>query len=138
MNTDALREFYDSLVVDDWNSYDRLAEHYAYSLPQNAEQYDNTDAMKRAVRSSGSHFFDPEAVRLFRGRTDGQMFGRRFWVESRKYVDTRHGWSDPREYMVAYVYRYGDSLTVERLGKFDTIDKARRAARKLAELVEEG
>jgi hypothetical protein len=91
-------------------------------------------AVKRYVASTGSHYFDADAVRFFRGKTDGQLFGRRFWVESRKFV-AHDGPSFPREYQVAWVTPVG--ATIEKLGSYGNLEQARRAARSLANAVEE-
>lgn len=122
--------------------YDWHAQHYPYTLPQSALTFDNVDDMRRRVSASGSHYFDADAVRFFRGRTDPVMFGGRFWVESRKYVNAYAGEESPREYAVAWVSEYVNpdtgarSLSIERLGWLPTLIMARAFARALCETVD--
>lgn len=117
---------------------DYAARHFPQHLPENALTFDNVDAMRRAVESSGSHYFDADAVRFFRARTDKRMHGRRFWVESRKYVSA-DGVADLRTYHVAWVADSGvpgAMLSVEKAGHYLTLDYARRACASLAGAVE--
>lgn len=119
---------------DTW-SYAEQAEHYAYTLPENALTFDNIADMRRQIVSSGSHYFDRDAIRFFLGRTDRQLYGRRFWVESRQFEDS-DGTRAPREYMVAWVSRYDNgSLSVEKRGSFSTLETARGWAKRLAQSV---
>jgi hypothetical protein len=114
-------------------SYAHIAQHYAYSLPDNAQRFDNIDALRRAVTASGSHYFDADAVRIFLGRTDPQLFDRRFFVESRRFVNDWTGDSHPREYQVAYVYDYdGGNLNICKIGSYASLNAARKAAARLA------
>jgi hypothetical protein len=134
-----VREAFDAIRATDtgsgWMStYVELAAHHPGNLPEHARSFDTVSAVKRYVESCGSRYFDADAVRFFRGRTDGQLFGRRFWVESRKFVDST-GDADPREYMVAWVTPVGASI--EKLGSYRSLEQARRAARSLANAVEE-
>ena len=135
-DTATVEQVYDAIRASDhkntWmQTYGELAEHYAYNLPENAVRFDNLAHMRREVVASGSHYFDADAIRFFRGKTDTQMFEGRFWVESRKYVSTE-GVADDREYQVAYVTRYNETLSIEKVGMFLTLDPARAAAKSLA------
>ena len=121
--TEQLANLYDRLVNDEWTSYARTAEHFPYALPQNAMRFDNISDMRRRVISSGSHYFDPAAIRFFKGKTDGHLYGGRFWVESRGFED------EGREYMIASAYLYGEGhITIEKLGSFDSMTAARNIA----------
>ena len=114
----------------EWN---HIAAHYPHTLPAAAVKFDNVADMRRRVASSGSHYFDRDAVRFFRGRTDGQLYGGRYWVESRQYVSLE-GVADPREYFVAWVSDHGDGrmLSVEKLGPIPDLVAARSYARAMA------
>lgn len=127
----------------DWEAtrYDRIARNYSYDLPENAISWENMSALKRAVTESGSHYFDPAAIRQFRARTDAQLFGGRFWVESRKYVPGPFSSDEtvyPREYMVAYATQYTDDrpISIERVGRYLSLNDARKAAKRLCEAVD--
>lgn len=123
-------------------SYDHCARHYPTTLPESALVFSTVREIRQAVESSGSHFWDPQAVRWFRGKTDSRLYGGRFWVESRRYVPGPY--SDdpntyPREYMVAWVapaHTPGGFLPVERLGTLPTLAAARTACTILAGAVE--
>lgn len=118
-------------------SHAELAERYPDTLPENARVWDSWPNMRSAVAASGSHFFDADAIRHFRGKSDMTLYAGRFWVESRKYVNTFSGDSSPREYMVAWASgREGEFLSIERLGNYPTLARARRACRILAAAVE--
>ena len=122
-------------------AYETLAEHYPYTLPQNAVRFESLADMKRRIVESGSHYFDKDAIKFFRGRTHTASSGRdlwagRFWVESRQYVSAMGDQVDPREYQVAWVSEYNGNLSIEKLGSYDNLPAARRAARDLAQAVE--
>ena len=140
MSLDKVREAYESIQDEsDLFTWGDLTRRSPYMLPHNALTFDNIAHVKREVTASGSHYWDREAVRFFRGRTDTQLYGGRFWVESRQFHNEMTGETAPREYMVAWVskWREGAVLFVEKLGNFDTLDKARRAARTLAAAVQD-
>lgn len=128
-------------------SYDETAQHYAYNLPENALRFSSLDELKREVMASGSHYWDADAVRFFRGRTHSAAVGvdlwdGRFWIESRKYENAYSGDSAPRQYQVAwvseYVNREGERfLSIEKLGDLDNLPAARGWAKRLAEAVRE-
>ena len=132
--------------VSSFSSAD-MAAHYAYNLPENAIAFRSLDDMKRTVAASGSHYFDRDAIRFFRGRTHSAAVGLdlwagRFWVESRKYENAYSGDSAPREYQVAWVAEYHNDqgerfLSIEKLGSFDNLPAARGWAKRLAEAVTE-
>jgi hypothetical protein len=131
---------HDSILATDPEGETRsyYADHYPYTLPENAMEFDSIAAMKRAVEASGSHYFDADAVRFFRGRTGRNLYARRFWVESRQFVDS-NGEADLREYQVAWVSRYENganvSLSIEKAGHFLTSEFARDAAQVLGRAV---
>lgn len=130
-------------------TWDERATFYPYTLPEHAMTFDTLDAMRRRVESSGSHYFDRAAARFFRGRTHPAatptgLYAGRIWVESRQFVhtDTRtyETTTHPREYRLAWVahpYAGGETLSIERLGNYPTLAKARTAARHLAAAVVE-
>lgn len=129
-------------------SYDEVAAHYAYNLPENALTFSSLDELKATVQASGSHYWDRDAVRFFRGRTHSAAVGRdlwagRFWVESRKFEPVMSDESYPREYQVAWVSEYVNpesgsrNLSIEKLGSFDNLPAARGWAKRLAEAVTE-
>jgi hypothetical protein len=141
MTETTIRELFDQHI--DFRNYDETEEHYAYTLPENALTFGSWDEMRRTVDGSGSHFFDKDAVRFFLGRSDKQLHGGRFWVESKKFVHHNYDGtvdSSPRVYQVAWVSKYDDSLSIERWGEFATLNTARRYCQKFAEAVsaEEG
>lgn len=137
MSTMTTQDYYDEIKSDsDAWTYAETAERYAYTLPENAKSFESIADMRRQVVASGSHYFDRDAIRFFRARTDGHLYGHRFWVESRQFVDL-NGDADPREYMIAWVSEYNGSLSIEKRGSFDTLEKARTAARHLARLLGE-
>lgn len=128
-----IREIYDQHA--DFRVYDEVAKHYAYTLPENALTWGSWEEMHRRV-SSESHFYDRDAVRFFRGRSDKQMFGGRFWVESKKYENDQTGDIHPRVYQVSWVSDYHGHLSVERWGEFDNLRAARKWCQRFADAVE--
>lgn len=130
--TATLRELYDSQT--DFRTYDETAEHYAYTLPDNAVVWESWPAMHRRM-SADSHFYDRDAVRFFRGRSDRHLHGGRFWVESKKYENAMTGESDARVYQVAWVSDYNGHLSVERWGAFDNLRAARRHCQLFADAI---
>lgn len=135
----SVREAFDAIRATEespfW-TYDDIVTRYPFDAPENAVAFESVTEMKAAVTASGSHFYDRDSIRHFLGRTDAKLFGGRFWVESRKYENPYRGDSFPREYMVAWVSDHRGFLSVERLGSFNDLIKARWHARELAYAVE--
>jgi hypothetical protein len=129
---------------DTWmTSHAELLAHYPGNAPEHARTFDTLDAMRRYVESCGSHYFDRDAVRFFRGRTHRAttptgLYAGRFWVESLQHVWTDHRTyvttTEPREYRIAWVDNSGHA-GVERLGSYGTLNEARAGARELAAAV---
>lgn len=95
-------------------NYDTTYEHYPYALPIEALKFANFDQMVRAVRESGSHFFDRDAIEFFNGKVYGELYGGRFFI-TREHPD-----EDAPAWTVRYVCRYpvNTCLQVESLGGF--------------------
>jgi hypothetical protein len=136
MTNSLIRGYFDLPERNDSFTYDELAEHYAYTLPENALTFGSWEEMKRAVVSSGSHYFDADAIRFFLARSDRRLYGGRFWVESRQFEDST-GERNPREYFVAWVSYYDGSLSVEKWGALGNLPAARGWAKRFAEAVGE-
>lgn len=136
MTNDLIRGYFDLPMRNEGNlTYDERAEHYAYSLPENALEFPSWEAMRVAVINSGSHYFDKDAIRFFLARSDKRLFGARFWVESKQF-ESMAGDRDPRTYSVAWVSEYNGSLSVEKWGELDNLPAARRWAKRFAEALE--
>ena len=86
--------------------YERATTHYPYSLPTRAVAFVGDVArLRAAVNESGSHFFEPQAMRFFRSKiAPGRVIGGRFFITSEQFVDGE-GNAHPREYYVRWVYR---------------------------------
>lgn len=136
MTNSLIRGYFDLPERNDSFTYDELAEHYAYALPENALEFGSWEEMRRAVVSSGSHYFDADAIRFFLARSGKRLFGRRFWVESRQFEDSS-GERAPREYFVAWVSEYNGSLSVEKWGNLDNLPAARKWCQLFAEAIAE-
>lgn len=122
-------------------TYDELAERYPYTLPENARTWQSWAAMQAAVIGSGSHYFDAEAVRFFRARSDRRLFGGRFWVESKQF-ESLYGEREPRTYAVAWVSGpregepAGSILAIEKWGEFHDLPTARGWCKRFAEAID--
>lgn len=115
---------------------ERGREHFPHILPENAREFTSIPAIKAAVTASGSHYWDRDAVRFARGKTDTRLYGGRYWVESRQFIPY-DGEPSPREYQVAWVNgRDGEQLTIERFGHMPELLMARWVCRELAKLLE--
>lgn len=137
MTNSLIRGYFDLPERNDSFSYDERAEHYAYTLPENALTFGSWEEMRRAVVSSGSHYFDKDAIRFFLARSDRRLYGGRFWVESKQFEDSS-GERDPRTYSVAWVSRYANgSLSVEKWGNLGDLPAARGWCKRFAEALEE-
>lgn len=104
------------------DSWDRDVEHYPYSLPHNALQFDTVEALTRAVTSSGSHFFCADSMRwkskIYDDLRDGRFF-----------VTSERGPEDGRVYSVRWVYGDEGTLSIGRFDQwFETLTKARQFA----------
>lgn len=108
--------------IDSWDSD---VEHYPYSLPHNALQFDTVDSLSRAVSSSGSHFFCGDTLRWWKSKVYDDLYDGRFFVTSERGPD------DNRVYSVRWVYGGDDGLrlSVNRFDQwFDTLRQARTFA----------
>lgn len=88
-----------------------------------------TDAIIRANRESGSHYFDADTMRFFGSRVLDGVYGGRFFVTSER---TGFDRSSPRAYSVREFMPDG---TIETYGEFNgyaTAGTARTAARNAA------
>lgn len=91
--------------------------------------------IKKAMREKGSHWFDPDTMRFFGTRVDRNVYqgtGGVYFVTSE--WDGFRGQENGRR---AYTVRQFtpdtcDIRTVDQIGKFPTLDKAKRQAKKLA------
>jgi len=114
------------------DSWDRNVEHYPYSLPHNAMQFDTIDSLTRAVEVSGSNFFSAESMRWWKSKVYDDLADGRFFVTSER------GPEGDRVYSVRWVYDYGDGkrLQIDRFDPFyETLTKARQFARIAAKAV---
>jgi hypothetical protein len=115
--------------------YARNREHYAYSLPSEAIRYRSSDEL---IRDQSSYYFTPDTQRTFKTKID-QFYDGRFLV-----ISNRYGYDGAqRFYRVVWAVELPATcdnashrkVSVEELGTdFPTLDKARRAALKLAQL----
>lgn len=105
-------------------SWDRDVEHYPYSLPHNAMQFDTVEALTRAVTSSGSHFFCADSMRWWKSKIYDDLRDGRFFITSER------GPEDGRAYSVRWVYgNEGGQLQISRFDRwFETLAKARQFA----------
>lgn len=124
-----------AFLVEHMTSLETAEKWYLYSLPTRAFRYFSIEQLRREVTSSGSHFFDRDAMRFFRSRVHGGMtgmIGGRFFITSEQLV-TSDGHEHPRAYSVRWVYKWEGSkvLQVDRFtDRFTTLDQARRFAHK--------
>ena len=143
-----LISLYDSLIRQEFGRDTRMtwadiATHYGDTLPDAAVRFPTVAAVRRAVKASGSHYFDPAAIEWFDAGTHkvpgtgtaGLLSGR-FWIESRRFhpIDDE-AWN--REYQIAWVSPAAAGvLSVERLGVFPSLEMASTYAHLLAAAVE--
>lgn len=118
------REFLIEHVYD----YENAERRYPETLPQNAVDFTNIDALKRYVSSTGSFWFSKDTMRYFNCRIAPRIIGSRFYISSER-MDHDY----PRVYTVRWVVESGAVYSFET--KFDTLDKAKRFAAKAHELI---
>lgn len=115
--------------------YGRNREHYAYSLPSEAIRYGSSDEL---IRDQSGYYFTPDTQSTFKTRVD-QFYDGRFLVISNRYSHT----GARRFYRVVWAVEFPSTcdnpshrrVGIEQLDRdFPTLDKARRAALKLAQL----
>lgn len=102
--------------ADEWlhrnvRDYDISAEHYPYSLPQQALRFGNFDQARRAVSESGSHWFCIDTLKWWRARLCPTVWiGERFFITSQPYP-----LDGPRIYRVHWIHPSPDTsrLSVE-------------------------
>jgi hypothetical protein len=115
--------------------YARNREHYGYSLPTEAIRYQSSDEL---IRDQTGYYFTPDTRRTFKTKID-QLYDGRFLV-----ISNRYGYEGARRfYRVVWAVELPATcdnaqhrkVSVEELTTdFPTLDKARRAALKLAQL----
>lgn len=97
---------------------------FSYIHPSQAQTFPSLSAVRSALRSAGSHYFDRDTLRFFRARTHGDVSGGRFWVESIQDDDA------PRQYRVSWVSKYvradfREALSVQHSADVATLEEAR-------------
>jgi hypothetical protein len=88
-----------------------------------------TDAIMRANRETGGHYFDADTMRFFDSRVLDGTYGGRFFITSERSGFDR---SSPRFYTVREFMPDGSIETVGDFNGHGTSGAARRAARELA------
>lgn len=83
------------------------------------------EQIKNANKLGGFTFFNAKEMRLFKARINPGVYGGRYFVGS-----TCQGYGHARTYSVYRAAASGDVLPVS--SGHDTLDKAKRAAKKLA------
>lgn len=83
--------------------------------------------IQRANERAGKHFFEASTMRFFRSRILPDVYGGRYFITSEQFDR-----DSPRLYTIREVNEHGGIDTVGEFQQYDTLDKARRAARKLA------
>lgn len=87
----------------------------------------SVDAIKRANRQSGHHFFDPESLRFFRSIVGRTVIGNRYFITSEQFVPS-DGPPEPRRYTVRVADDAGRIDTVGDFQEWSTAAQARAAA----------
>lgn len=98
--------------------------------------FHTTTEVKAAFNSSGSHWFDPDAIRFFNSRIDRRVYGGRFFVSSeqreddspRSYHVRLIGWSPEQGYSVSAIGDFMGGMSAKQAK-----DVAAAAARLLGE-----
>lgn len=72
--------------------HDLLSSHLPHLLPENALEFRSITDLTRAVKDSGSHFFDKATLEAFGGQVQRDLVGGRFFITSEQaapyYPDT--------------------------------------------------
>jgi hypothetical protein len=89
------------------------------------------DAIKRANRQAGSHFFDPSTLRFFDSRVLSGVIGGRYFITSERFHGS-DGSVDPRRYTVRIADDAGRVDTVGDFQEWPTARQARAAAKRIA------
>jgi hypothetical protein len=115
--------------------YDQYSKLYPDTMPQNAQAFTSVGALRNAVTDSGSFFFSPSTMRYWKSRIAPGLIGSRFFITSESMTGER----GDRRYWVRWVEESSGpdhKLGVYRFeSTFDSLDKARRFARKAHALI---
>ena len=84
----------------------------------------------------GNHFFEPEALRFFRGRVHSHVYAGRYFITSEKHVNPYAGIDEPRRYTVRqFSIVPGVSFRIDDVSEFQefaTLAEAKSYVRGLA------
>lgn len=101
--------------------------------PATLERFASIEAMKRANRDAGFHFFDADSMRFFRSRIAPGVIGGRFFVTSEQYVAVMSNEKGPRLYTVREMRSDGSIETVGEFQAHRSLGAARNAALRAAQ-----
>lgn len=114
----------------------RIVQRREFDAPAYGEHLD-IDEIKRLCERAGSHFFEPQALRFFRGRVNWQTFAGSdgwYFVTSEQFRGS-NGHTEPRRYTVRRVwYRPNDAgelidVEIDTVGEFQAYPTLHRAVK---------
>jgi hypothetical protein len=127
----ALDEFLKEHLLD----WERDVQHYAYSLPQNAMRF---SASGELIRRADGHYFDESTLRTFKTHIH-ELYDGRFLI-----VSNRYGYPGARRhYRIVWLSltdptcaneSHRRTVVSDLKTEFETLGKARTAAKRLAAL----
>lgn len=88
--------------------------------------YTHISQIKRANELAKQYFFEPATMRFFRSRVAPGVYGGRYFITSEQFDA-----NSPRLYTIREVAPNGHIETVGEFQQYETLDKAKRAVRKL-------
>jgi len=99
------------------------------------QKYNSTDDIKLQAEENGSHFFSESTLRFFNSRIYSTVYqgpGGIYFVTSER-IDTDH----PRVFTVRQFQPPGNIKTVGEFQQYKRAEAARKAAKELAEQIQE-
>lgn len=81
--------------------------------------------------ASKGHFFDKEAMKFFGSKVYDEVYGGRYFLTSERDSGELAAWNGQRRYTVRGIDDNGNIFTVGEFGEYDTLDKARKAAKEV-------
>jgi len=98
-------------------------------------RYESMEQVRAANAAVGGHWFDADALRFFRCRVGGTLYGGRFFVSSEQ-DEVGGAWGGERRYTVREALADGHIQTVGEFGQFGTRREAVRFASVLGRSLE--
>lgn len=97
------------------------------------------EGLRRAVRATGSYFFEPDTMRFFNSRLSPFILHTErglLFITSEQFVSYYPEYhKEPRQYTLRILHEDGEIDEIGEFGQYDSLRQAKSAAKKYAEFV---